>query len=72
MSLVYGLLGSGRQGTAAAYDMAKVGDASKVRIGDISLEAAWKSAARVNRPSRKEVAEANQVDVTDHADLKPS
>ena len=48
MGFVNGVLGGGRQGTAAAYDMAKFGDADKVFIGDISLEAAQKSAARVN------------------------
>lgn len=46
MSFVYGVLGGGRQGTAAAYDMARFGDARRVLIADISLEAAQKSAAR--------------------------
>lgn len=40
MSYVFAVLGGGRQGTAAAYDMARNGDAEKVYIGDVSLEAA--------------------------------
>jgi lysine 6-dehydrogenase len=65
MSYVYAVLGGGRQGTAAAYDMAKFGDARQVLIGDVSLAAAEKSAARVNRLSGKEIASAHQIDVTD-------
>ncbi|WP_279011005.1 saccharopine dehydrogenase family protein [Synergistes jonesii] len=69
MAYVYGVLGGGRQGTAAAYDMAKWGDAEKVIIGDISLEAAQKSAKRVNDLLGKEIAFAQKVDATKHADL---
>jgi lysine 6-dehydrogenase len=70
MSFVYGLLGGGRQGTAAAYDMARFGDAKQVLIADISLEAAEKSAARVNRLVGTPVAEARHVDVTKRDQLK--
>ena len=34
MGYIYAVVGAGRQGTAAAYDMAKHGDAEKVLIGD--------------------------------------
>jgi lysine 6-dehydrogenase len=70
MSLVYGVLGGGRQGTAAAYDMARFGDAKQVLIGDISLEAAQKSAARVNKLIGAQVAEPRHVDVTKRDELK--
>jgi len=70
MSCIYAVLGGGRQGTAAAYDMAKFGDARQVLIGDVSLEAAQKSAARVNQLISHEIAQAHQVDVTDHDQLK--
>ncbi len=70
MNYVYAVLGGGRQGTAAAYDMAKFGDAGKVLIGDVSLEAAQRSAARVNRLIGREVAEAQQVDVTNPGQLR--
>jgi len=70
MSFVYAVLGGGRQGTAAAYDMARFGDAKQVLIADISLEAAQKSAARVNKLIGAPVAEAHHVDVTNHDELK--
>jgi lysine 6-dehydrogenase len=70
MSFIYAVLGGGRQGTAAAYDMARFGDASKVLIGDVTLEAAQKSAARVNKLIGKPIAEAHRVDVTNHDPLK--
>ena len=70
MSYVYAVLGGGRQGTAAAYDMARFGDASQVLIADISLEAAQRSAARVNRLIGQEVAKGHQVDVTNHEQLR--
>lgn len=63
MSFTYGVLGGGRQGTAAAYDMAKFGDARAVFIGDIRLAAAQKSAARVNKLIGRDIATARQVDV---------
>jgi lysine 6-dehydrogenase len=70
MSFTYAVLGAGRQGTAAAYDMARFGDAGQVLLADISLEAAQRSAARVNGLTGSSVARAVQVDVTDHHRLK--
>jgi len=35
MKYTYAVLGGGRQGTAAAYDMARFGDAKAVLIADI-------------------------------------
>jgi len=61
---VYGVLGAGRQGTAAAYDMARFGNASRVRLGDMNVKIATESANRVNRLCGREVAEATAVDVT--------
>lgn len=69
MSIVYAVLGGGRQGTAAAYDMAKWGDAAKVIIADVSLEAAQQAAARVNRLLGQTLAVAYQLDVTDEVRL---
>ncbi len=70
MSIIYAVLGGGRQGTAAAYDMAKFGDASLVKIGDISLENAQKSADRVNALIGRKVAVAHLIDVAEHARLR--
>ena len=70
MSFVYAVLGGGRQGTAAAYDMARFGDASRVLIADLSLEAAQKAAKRVNKLIGREIAQAYQLDVTNRAQLE--
>jgi len=66
MTYTYAVLGGGRQGTAAAYDMARWGDASRVLIADIRPEAARASAARVNDLVGSDVATAHRLDVTDH------
>jgi len=70
MSTTYAVLGAGRQGTAAAYDMARFGNAKQVLLADISLEAAQRSAARVNTLIGAPIAQAVQVDVTDHDQLR--
>ena len=66
---MYGVLGAGRQGTAAAYDMAKFGSASKVRLGDMYLDVAADAARRVNNLSGREVAEGVAVNVTSPAEV---
>ncbi len=66
----YLILGAGRQGTAAAYDLARFGDAAQVILADIHEEAAQRSAARVNALAGREVAQAIQLDVTDKEALK--
>jgi len=70
MSYVYGVLGGGRQGTAAAYDIAKYGEANRVLIADINLDVAQKSADRINKLIGEPISEAHQVDVTNHTQLK--
>jgi lysine 6-dehydrogenase len=69
VSYVYAVLGSGRQGTAAAYDMARFGDAKRVLLADLDPGAAEKSAARVNRLLDRQVAEACRMDVTEPKQL---
>ncbi len=65
MSFTYAVLGAGRQGTAAAYDMARWGEAERVVLADYDLELAQRAAQRVNQLVGSSVAEAAQVDVTD-------
>jgi lysine 6-dehydrogenase len=65
----YIILGAGRQGTAAAYDLARRGDASEVVLADAVLDTAQSSAERVNRLAGREVASARALDVTDRAAL---
>jgi len=67
MPFTYAIFGAGRQGTAAAYDLAHRGDARRVILADVSPEAARKSAERVNRMLQKDIAEGVRVDVTDSA-----
>ena len=51
MSYTYAVLGGGRQGTAAAFDMARFGEADRVLIADIDLQAAEASAGRLVKTS---------------------
>ncbi|MCR4405529.1 MAG: saccharopine dehydrogenase NADP-binding domain-containing protein [Anaerolineae bacterium] len=67
MAYNYAVLGAGRQGTAAAYDLAKHGDAARVVLADANLEQARAAAQRVNALLGTDSAEAAQVDVTEHA-----
>ncbi|MGD8684242.1 MAG: saccharopine dehydrogenase C-terminal domain-containing protein [Chloroflexota bacterium] len=69
MAFTYAVLGGGRQGTAAAYDMARWGDAERVLIADVSADAADASARRVNDLMGRSIAEPVQLDVTGHAAL---
>jgi len=65
----YLILGAGRQGTAAAYDLARFGEAESIVLADIDIEAAEKAARRVNRLTGKEIARPQQLDVTDQVAL---
>jgi lysine 6-dehydrogenase len=61
----YVVLGAGRQGTAAAYDMARWGDARRVVLADRDMEIARQAAKRVNELLGRTIAEPAQVDVRD-------
>lgn len=65
MSVTYAILGSGMQGTAAAYDLARFASPSRILMGDISLEQAQKSASRVNKLVGREICEPFSVDCLD-------
>ncbi len=64
MGYRYAVIGSGRQGTAAAYDFAKFGDAEDIVMADVNLAAARRSASRVNKLVGRDVARPLQADVT--------
>ena len=64
MGYRYAVIGSGRQGTAAAYDFAKFGAADAIVMGDVKLAPARRAAARVNRLVGREVARGVAADVT--------
>lgn len=65
MGYRYAVLGSGRQGTAAAYDLARFGEAEYILLADQSLAAAERSATRVNALIGRQVAFPSAVDVQD-------
>jgi lysine 6-dehydrogenase len=69
-SFTYLVLGAGRQGAAAAYDMARWGEASRVVLADCDLEIARQAAGRVNSLTGDSIVEAQQVDVTDPQSLR--
>jgi len=70
MAYTYAVLGAGRQGTAAAYDMARWGEAERVILADRDLAIAEHAAQRVNHLIGSEVALAAQAEVTDMAALE--
>lgn len=65
MSKTYAILGTGMQGTAAAYDLARFASPARILMGDVSFEQAQKSASRVNALVGREVCEPTQVDCLD-------
>ncbi|NPV69925.1 MAG: hypothetical protein HPY55_04635 [Firmicutes bacterium] len=70
MGFKYAVVGGGRQGTAAAYDMARFGEADSIAIGDVNPAAAEASARRVNRLVGREVARPAAVDVRNSRQLR--
>lgn len=70
MKYTYAVLGAGRQGTASAYDLAKLGEAKQVILADKELEIAQQAAYRVNRLIGRQVAVAEQLDVTELNSVK--
>ena len=65
----YAILGAGRQGTSAAYDLAKFGDAQNIVLADVREETAVQAAERINQLIGCEVAIAQQLDVSDRSAL---
>ncbi len=71
MSKTFAILGSGMQGTCAAYDLALHASPSRILMGDISLEQAQRSAQRVNALAGRSIAEAFHVDALEPGSLRP-
>jgi lysine 6-dehydrogenase len=70
MPKTYAILGSGMQGTAAAYDLALYGDAERIFMGDISEEQAIRSSERVNRLVGRAVCVPRKVDALNEKELE--
>lgn len=69
MSKTYAILGAGMQGTAAAYDLAKFANPTKILLGDVSLEQAKQSADRVNKLVGQTICHPDQVDAMNPSSL---
>ena len=65
MGYRYVILGAGRQGTAAGYDLAVHGDAERVVMADANPTQAEAAAARINALAGRDVALPAVVDVAD-------
>lgn len=65
MARTFGIVGSGRQGTAAAYDLAVAQDADLVVMFDARIDVAGAAATRVNLLAGREVACPQQLDAAD-------
>jgi lysine 6-dehydrogenase len=62
----YLIIGAGRQGTAAAYDLARFGEAARIVLADREHGIAVRSSERVNRLSGTILAEPLALEVSDH------
>jgi lysine 6-dehydrogenase len=67
MTHSYIVIGAGRQGIAAAYDLAKFGQAARVTLADVDGAAAHAAAERVNRLAACSLADGTALDVRDEA-----
>ena len=67
----YVVIGAGRQGVAAAYDLAVFGEADEIQLLDIDQHAAEGGAARLNRLLGREVARGAAVDAGNIASVRP-
>jgi lysine 6-dehydrogenase len=65
MGFRYAILGAGLQGTAAAYDMGRFGDAEEIVLLDRDLIVAQAAAKRLNHLLGYEVARGEELDVRD-------
>ena len=65
MSFAYAVVGAGRQGVAAAFDLAVRGDASRILFVDLDEAAAGRAAARVNALAGRQVASSARGDAAD-------
>jgi len=65
MPFTYAVVGAGRQGVAAAFDLAVRGDASRILFVDLDEAAAREAAARVNALAGRQVAAGQRGDASD-------
>jgi len=71
MGYNYAVLGAGRQGIAAAYDMARFGEAEEILLIDVDGEAANQGAQRVNALVGKDIVRPIRTDANNTDSLRP-
>ncbi|MCX7750949.1 MAG: saccharopine dehydrogenase NADP-binding domain-containing protein [Candidatus Bipolaricaulota bacterium] len=71
MGYHYVVIGAGRQGVAAGYDLARHGDAERITLVDCHAQAAHGGAERLNRLLGRSVAEARVGDASQPETLAP-
>ena len=69
MTYRFAVIGAGRQGTAAAYDIARFGEAELVLMADSQLAQAEAAARRVNQLCGHALAEPTQLDASNPAEV---
>jgi lysine 6-dehydrogenase len=72
MKFRYAVLGAGRQGVAAAYDLARLGEAKEIRLLDLDTEAAVRGAKKVNDLLQTQIVQGMSLDVSDPSLLVPA
>ncbi|KMP12599.1 hypothetical protein UR09_00800 [Candidatus Nitromaritima sp. SCGC AAA799-A02] len=72
MGYRYAIIGTGRQGLSAAYDIGKHGNAEEIRLYDLSADTAAQGTERINRLLKKEVARGFPLDAGDRTQLEQS
>lgn len=65
MGFNYAIIGTGRQGTASAYDFAKFGDADKIILIDSNEEALSNSLAKLKKLTNRSIFETVVIDIND-------
>ena len=70
MGYRYAVLGAGRQGVAAAYDLARFGEADEITLFDVDEGHARRAAERVNALIENSVAQAAALDVQESSQLE--
>ncbi|OGN00405.1 MAG: hypothetical protein A2651_01845 [Candidatus Yanofskybacteria bacterium RIFCSPHIGHO2_01_FULL_42_12] len=65
MSFCYAVIGSGRQGVAAAYDLAKFGNAEEIIMIDLNKSKAKMAARHINKLLGREVARSEKVIISE-------
>ena len=65
MMYKYIILGSGKQGTAIAYDLVRFGEASAIILADMDLEVARQSSDRVNHLLNSNLTSSVLLDIYD-------